>query len=107
MRHWLKRARAAHADRLFRARLHVAERDKQLMWSLSPERRDYVELALRAMDWWVATGRAGQLPPRSRALRDDAPPRDQIIVAYLSAHRDREDLGCAFRAMRAQARQAR
>ena len=102
MRRWLRRARAAHADRLFRARLQLAAGDEQLMWSLSPERRDYVTISLRAMDWWIGSGRAGEIPPRSRALRDDAPDRDLIIVAYLRAHRDDEDLGRAFRAIRAQ-----
>ena len=98
----LAKLRVAHADRLFRARLQLAAKDDALMWSLSPERRAYVLLALRAMDWWIASGRAGQPAPLTPILAEDAAPRDRIIAAYLEGH-PFEDFELAFRAIRAQA----
>ena len=82
--------------------MQLLARDRVLMAALSAERRDYVSLALRAMDWWISSGQAGGRAPSTIALREAAPPRDKIIAAYLEAH-PREDLGRAFEAIRAQA----
>ena len=99
---WLTKIRVAHADRLFRARLQLLARDDALMWSLSPERRAYVLLALRAMDWWITSGFVGKPAPETSALVDDAAPRDRIIVAYLVGH-PAENFELAFQSIRAQA----
>lgn len=92
--------KALAADRKFLAAMEEIAFDRAQMSRLSPDRRDYVRVMIRAMRWWLREGypKYGIDPPG----RGDLPPRDRILGLYLDEHSE-EDKKAAARGQAAQA----
>lgn len=98
---WLAKRRAARADLEFRDGLASALEHCDLSQLPSP-RRFYPLMMLRAMNWWIDSGRAGTLPPRTSLLPADAAPRDLILLEYVCTHAPPENVAAAVAAIEAQ-----
>lgn len=93
-------AEAYAADVRFRDGLRRAVNDRQYMVRIDQRQAAYARFMLRAMEWWIESGRSatGENPPGP----SNVPPRNRILRAWAASHSvDRAEVEDAINAQAA------